>query len=472
MTYRVARNRSIRDALGRRIEAFARRYQPGLPTIIVLPGGMGSQLDRSNRRYTWDADLPFERYDPIWMDLGILFDNDALLLEIQGSGKDVGDHVIIPDGPLEFLVNAYDGTERFLREERGWNYVCFGFDWRRPITEWASYLETFLVRLGRRVRQLKGETPLPNTTLLCHSMGGLVATAFLNRLPERSSFHPANIEQWLARVVTVGTPFYGTSTHIRRYYKGQDALNRIHGANTVARITGSLPGPYVLLYPDRALYRRDATELAKTAFPLQRYPMRDAADVSIEVDPYGSASLARYPHWVSAVYLKQARQLRRSITKPLPDELSERMFHIRSGLVQMPIEQKWRAVSGNEFDAKRSAFPVMQSLKGPGDGTVPAWSARLVGTPLNHVYDLKRARNHTDLAEHRETLEVLAALVEYGQLPSATNDRNQQLGVAKASSRRMNALIDDVVHGRIVRNDRRASDRAVWRRFIEEASLC
>ena len=218
MTYEKARHSSIRDALGRRIEAFARHYKPGLPTIILLPGGMGSQLDRSKRRYTRGTNLPFQHYDPIWMDFGILFDNDALMLEIDHSGKDIGDHVIIPDGPLHFFVNPYDGTERFVRDERGWNYICFGFDWRRSIMESAAYLETFLFRLGRRVQQLKGESPLPNATLFCHSMGGLVATAFLTRLASRKSFSPADIDQWLSRIVTVATPFYGTSTHLRRYY--------------------------------------------------------------------------------------------------------------------------------------------------------------------------------------------------------------------------------------------------------------
>ena len=472
MTYRTARNRSIRDALGRRIEDFARRYRPGEPTVVLLPGGMGSQLDRSQRRYRGDDDLPFERYDPIWMDLGILFGNDALMLEMQSSGHDVDDHVVIPDGPLNFLVNAYDGTERFFREERGWNYICFGFDWRRPITEWAGYLETFLNRLGRRVQQLKGESPLPNTTLLCHSLGGLVAVAFLHRLAARPSFRPADIDLWLCRVVTVATPFYGTSTHMRRYYKGQSPLNRLHGATNIARIAGTIPGPYILLYPDRAIYQRDVTGLAQSAFPLHRYPMREAADETLEIDPYDSVAASRYPNWVSRAYLKQARRIRKRITRPLPGEMSRRVFHIRSGLVPMSIEQKWRAVNGANFDPERDSYPVVQARRGPGDGTVPAWSARLVGTPLNQVYDLARARKHSELAEHRETLEVVTALITQGQLPVSIDTRDERLGVTKAANRRMNALIDDVVGGRIVRNDPRASDQAVWRRFIEEASLC
>ena len=472
MTYRKARNRSIRDALGRRIEDFARHYRPGEPTVVLLPGGMGSQLDRSQRRYRRDDDLPFEHYDPVWMDLGILFDKDALKLAITDIGRDVDDHIVIPDGPLDFLVNAYDGAERYFREQRGWNYVCFGFDWRRPITEWAGYLETFLVRLDRRVNQLKGESPLPNTTLLGHSMGGLVAVAFLHRLAVRLSKRPTDINQWLRRVVTVATPFYGTSTHMRRYYKGQNTLNRIYGATSIARIAGTFPGPYILLYLDHNLYKRDSGRLNASNFPLERYPMREGNDDTQPIDPYGAAAGDRYPDWVSQTYLKQARRIRRKITGPLPAVLSQRVFHIRSGVLTMSVEQKWRKVDGARFDPESDTYPILQARTGPGDGTVPAWSARLVGTPLDQVYDLTLARQHPDLAEHRETLEVVAALIDQGRLPSQLGTRDERLGASRASNRRMHAAIDDVVTGRIARNDPRVSDRALWRRFIEEASLC
>ena len=471
MTYRTARNRSIRDALGRRIEDFARRYRPGEPTIVLLPGGMGSQLDRSVRRYRSDGDLPFERYNPIWMDLGVLFAGDTLKLAMQ-AGRDLANHIVIPDGPLDFLVNAYDGTERFFLCERGWNYICFGFDWRRPVTEWAGFLETFLKRLGQRVKQLRGESPLPNTTLLCHSMGGLVATAFLQRLASRSSFRPADIGQWLSSVVTVGTPYYGTATHMRRYYKGQGPLNRLHSATRIARIAGTLPGPYINHPLDRTTYQRDAVGLGKSAFPLTRYPMREAGDDKLEIDPFEPAAASRYPNWVSRAYLKQARQIRQMITRRLPAAMSRRVFHLRSGRTQMSIEQKWRNVDGASFDPERDAHPVLQSHEGPGDGTVPTWSARLVDTPLDHVYDFKHARKHVELTEHRETLGVVSALVEQGRLPVSIRTRDEDLGLRKASIRRMNTLIDDAVAGRIARDDSLSSDQAVWRRLVEEASLC
>ena len=476
MTYNKVRNRAIRDALGRRIEHFARGYRPGSPTVVLIPGGMGSQLDRSQRRYREDMKAPLEHYDPVWMDYGILFDNDALELEMTNAERDLGDHIIIPDGPLDFFVNAYDGTKHFFEVDNGWNYICFGYDWRRPITEWSSYLKYFLKRMNARVRQLKGEFPLPTTTLLCHSMGGLVAMAFLHRLTSSTRYEPAEIDKWLYRVVTVATPFYGTSTHIRRYYKGQSALNWIYGMPTIARIAGSLSGPYILMFLDRTTYQRDGSELNKSKYPLNRYPMRQAGNEKVEIDPYGTVAKSRYPIWVQHSYLKKAKEIRKRITGQLPDEVAKRIFHIRSGLVTMPIEQVWRSVNGAAYDPDRDSYPIQKSSRqlGPGDGTVPAWSARLASTPLANVYNLTRARQHADLAEHRETLEVVAWLVEHGKLPGAgmVHTQGKRLGAAKASRRKMNAWLGDVVGGQMARNDVRLSERGVWKRFIGESNLC
>ena len=49
MSYDSTRKKEIRDAHGRQIEEFARSYQKGRPTVLLLPGGMGSQIDRSDK---------------------------------------------------------------------------------------------------------------------------------------------------------------------------------------------------------------------------------------------------------------------------------------------------------------------------------------------------------------------------------------------------------------------------------------
>lgn len=211
----------------------------GQPTVVLLPGGMGSHLERSTRPYRNDASIPFEAYDPVWMDLEIFFGRDAAALRIQDNGHDEGDYIVVPNGPLRFLVDAYDGTQRFFRD-RGWNYLVFGYDWRRPIAEAAAQFESFLGNVHYRVKELRDADPLPTTTLLAHSQGGLVAKVFLHRVGGSDG---SGVARWCERLVTVGTPFYGTASHHDRYYVGQPPLNTFYGTRFIADLAGSLPAP-------------------------------------------------------------------------------------------------------------------------------------------------------------------------------------------------------------------------------------
>jgi hypothetical protein len=87
-------------------------------------------------------------------------DKDALKLKIKQDGSDKGQHIVVPNGPLEFFISPYEAAGRFFKN-KDFNYTVFGFDWRRSIAEAASYLEFFLKGIQARVKKLKGEDPLP-----------------------------------------------------------------------------------------------------------------------------------------------------------------------------------------------------------------------------------------------------------------------------------------------------------------------
>ena len=323
MSYEIARNHEIHDAHQRVIDIFAKSYRCGQPTIVLLPGGMGSHLDRSTSPFVNDQSIPFPMYDPVWMDLEMIFGRDLELLRIEANGHDAGNHMIIPTGPLQFLVNAYDGTQRFF-EGLGWNYIVFGYDWRRSLEEAASQLTEFLADLRDRVKDLRDCDPLPTTTLLAHSQGGLVGKIFLQSV---SGDDGGGIGLWMERFVTVGTPFYGTSSHQDRYYQGQSPLNIFYGKRRVAEIAGSLPGPYLLMFADQTAL--DAGTQAKLG--LSGYPITDSA-TGAPADPYDPANFGRYPSWVNTTSLEDAVLARETIVADLPKAVADRVFHIRSGL--------------------------------------------------------------------------------------------------------------------------------------------
>jgi len=183
MNYEEWRVAAVKGVYTRTINDLVKRYQKNEPTIVLLPGGMGSQLLQSDERYHGQSEVPIPR-DPIWIDKGIAV-GEALELEIDDQGRDLEQHAIVADGPLHlpFVRTPYNGTEKFFKKE-GWNFVTFGYDWRRPLREAADNLRTFLAEFRDAVRERHGENPLPQTHLYAHSQGGLVLKLFLNRIAD------------------------------------------------------------------------------------------------------------------------------------------------------------------------------------------------------------------------------------------------------------------------------------------------
>ena len=127
MTYAEARKKEVRRGYVGRLNNLIGRYRPGQPTVILLPGGMGSQLDQSTKPYHDGDPLPLNPYDTIWMDKGIspIFTRDILKTEIKMDDRDWRNKMVVPNGPLRFITEPYDGTKRFLRDHNA-NQIIFG----------------------------------------------------------------------------------------------------------------------------------------------------------------------------------------------------------------------------------------------------------------------------------------------------------------------------------------------------------
>lgn len=453
-------------AHSRQIDRYAEAYRPGHRTVVFIPGGLGTRLDRTTAPF--QTEQTRWSYETVWMDSGILF-GDARALAIHRDGRDADGHIIVPNGPLRPMTGRpYDRTARFFQGELGLNFVVFGYDWRRPVEESAGFLEQFLDHLRDRIKARHDEDPLPHTTLLCHSMGGLVAQRFLQRVLGEA-LYSTEVELWMERLVTVGTPFYGASTQMRRYYAGQEPLNAIYGAKNVAALCGNLPGPYALLYLDHATYDAHAKDLE-----LERYPMRDAAGDG-EADPYDLALGDRWPRWMELDFLRDARELREQLVVDLPAPVADHIFHLRSGNDdQTPVELTWLAVDGANH--KPDAELPLRMTPGPGDGAVPYWSARLAQVDASRVYDLPTARKHERLMEHDETLAVLGQLITTGRLPAASDGldpvRTAPTPDDAIDEETLGKLLTAIAAGDVERTDPRVLDVSLWNRLIDDLGLC
>jgi hypothetical protein len=426
MPYEQYRRALIEQYYVHQLQSFVNGYVPGKPNVLLLPGGMGSQLMRTPYPYPKAPNVP---NDVVWLDLST-FTGDARKLEIEADGKDKNAHVIAAYGPVSLagIETPYGELDDFAHQEN-WNYAVFGFDWRRSLAECTGHFKRFVREFEREVQAKygSGEKPIKNLTVVCHSMGGMVCTdALRDSNFSGSGFHA---------IVTIATPFYGTSTHQERYYKGIGALNFFYGAKVVTEIVASLPGPYTLMFLPKVIYNRDRTRLG-----LNRYPEYDP-NGNVDADPYDPAMLPRWPKPVRAhqSYLGQAKSEMVRVADPIDSNIAPVFFNVRSALdPTTAVELLWNNVNGSTFDPANDPSPLA-GVAGPGDGTVPAWSAwHAYSRPANR-YDLQQASSHGNLLEHREVLELIKTVVRTRKLPS------RPARVAKAAAVATKAKVNGVL---------------------------
>ena len=422
MSYESYRKAKIQGYYDYQLETFVSGFDPTRPTVVLLPGGMGSQLERTENPVGTEPNVI---NDVIWMDWGIVWPKkDAFKLEIQvtgGSERDKDSYVVAPHGPLKFITQTpYDKLKEFAAKK--WNYCVFGFDWRRPLAESSAYFKDFIYDFQKRIVASHRIDPIPNLTIVCHSMGGM-ACAYALRDPRFSAlgFHAA---------VTVATPFYGTSNQIERYYNGDGGLlNMIYGTKAVAEITSSLPGPYTLMSLPREIYLRDGKRLG-----LARYPQMDP-NGNTDADPYDAAFMSRWPLPVQdhQQYLARARAELVYISQPIAASIAPVFFNVRSSLdTTTASELLWSNVDGDSFIPGTTPSPVA-GMAGPGDGTVPSWSAWHAYSQARNRHELKQAKDHGALLEHPEVLDVIDTIVKTRKLPVSTK-RSIRAKAGKAKS--------------------------------------
>ncbi|TPQ42830.1 hypothetical protein C2U70_00805 [Bradyrhizobium guangdongense] len=420
MTYEEYRAALIEGFYQNQLETLMSGYRKDRPTVILLPGIMGSQLERTNNPYPSDIAVIS---DIIWMDVGIALKKDALKLEIDGAGRDTGSYVVAAYGALSFWSETPYNELRDLARNEQWNYAVFGFDWRRPLSESAEYFKTFVRDFRQRVIDIYGQKwdPLPRLTVVCHSMGGLVATAALrDQNFSGLGFHA---------VATFGTPFYGSVTAQNAFYVGLPSLNGLYTAPVMAGLIASMPGAYTLMFLPREVYNQDGPKLG-----LNKYPEYDP-NGNIPVDPYGpdATVIRRWPKKVKnhLQYLLDAKQQLIDIASPINANIATAFFNIRSSLDKnTAVEVAWNSIDGDNYKPGTDPSPLTGVGGQPGgDGTVPAWSAWHAYCHSNNRHELKQAKVHGALLEHPEVLGVIKSIVKQGRLPSAAKPIAKTIGV-------------------------------------------
>ncbi len=427
------------DRLQARIVEFAHRYDANPSekhtTIFLFPGGFASQLVRAGRAA--DDGPPFA-YEPLWLTCGFLL-GGATALTIE-SGDDSEQRYILPDGYVDFVtLKPYGGFADWCAAN--WlDVFVVGWDWRRPGSAAADFFLTKLLPAFEQGVAQCHPSPLDNFWIVGHSFGGIIAKHILNR--------PDNpYVQRLKGAITVGTPFYGYGGQAHRFFVGDPDLNIVEGldgAEAVTRIGSTLPASYELLFLDGPTYDANARAFAEDpqGYALTQYPSMDAAIATERADPYnpspgkpdgplGHTDYVRYPpsYGFDWDLLTAGHEAAKAVSKPLDASVARKLWNIRG--VQTDggdakddtvVSQTWARIPA-DYVADPYRDPIADTL-GPGDGVIPAWSARLLGNPQVTTVPGDDV-DHMDLMNHAEVQRAIADILAVSDAA-----RNQMVATA------------------------------------------
>jgi pimeloyl-ACP methyl ester carboxylesterase len=413
MSYADTRDSEQLRILQPAIASFIQRYTsrpigPGRRTLFLLPGGMGSQLLRARKPYNdgGPAGQTFQ-YDKVWLTLET-FLGDALTLAMhkdgQGVFRDLGNRIMVADGAVELLgLTPYS---HFLAwcELNDLDWFVFGWDWRRRIEETtAFFLSLFLPAFRSAVMGACGADPLQDFVLVGHSQGGMV----VNLIIRQYNLLLNN----MTRAITVAAPFYGYNGQLHRWFEGEPYFNFL-GKTAIIKTITSMPAGYTLPYLDAATYAANKAALqGDVPFSLTSYPSEDAANAAQDVDPFNPGP-QRYPTTTGfdTLELQHGLLLLQQLAAPLV-QYADRLFNIRG--IHDPPHDTVGSITWSQLPnpANIATSPIVDGAAVPGDGTQPAWTARLVNLPVAQWRNVTGAIDHMFMMEDAATQQEIASVL-------------------------------------------------------------
>ena len=322
----------------------------GGPPVILLPGIMGSNLNSVSGIA-----------QQLWIDFDTLIKGRASYLELDENGT--GDSVSI----VEIVATGVEPvtyTPLSLDLNRVGTVYAFPYDWRRSILSLAEQLDRRIERWAVHENE--------KFTLIGHSMGGLVARAYVQLFPGKA-------EQRVRRIISLGTPYFGSVEAIVNLTSGSRRMKiaeRLNDVNDMRKLVRTLPGVYQLLPTADAPGRAQAPA---------NWDWLNSADYQIPE--------------VRQTYLDQVTELfdlLHTNTPPVPT-----VQIIGCNLkTTMAVTRK----PNGSFDEP--------TITHEGDGTVPLWSAFLAEADNYYIQE-----DHGWLPTNRRVRAAIVDLVE-GRTPN------------------------------------------------------
>lgn len=371
------------------------------PAVIILPGVCGSDL--------------YVGEDEVWP-LALVGNRNDLRMNEDGISvrQDVTTKDVLRERPL---ANFYGPLIQFLGTQ---DYVenrdlfLFPYDWRKPT---ASHLDrkpqdTFK-SLDELVQRAITNNPsgARKVILVCHSMGGLVARAYV-----------LSRKDWadkVKKIITLGTPYRGSPKAYYALVNGYDFDNPSVATGMMHLLAQNIPGAYELL-PD-SLFLRDRTT-GRLLDKDYTYGLRYRRTIH---HPFLSwhreyTYSDHFDQSVNKKLLKDHDAFYAKFGSTAEDSGVE--THAIVGVGPSTMIGFWRAplrhasdvVPGFMFvEHAREGRALLTPIWGRGDGTVPRHSAVCPGVPTCYLVQAREgdSTQHGDLPKCLQVHEILGALL-------------------------------------------------------------
>ena len=180
--------------------------------------------------YTKDKDIvdTFQAHNPLWSTITSVFHID---LEAYGGFEHFMDALVTSGTIKEWRAYPYD-----------WRYdvrdiVQNGTPTKEPD---GSVQQVYLTNV---LEDMASSSPTGKVTVIAHSNGGLLAKALADALG-------ASAPRYIDRIITIGTPQWGTPSGIGAILHGDDGTNvfgLVTSSSDVRAVAATMPGSYGLL---------------------------------------------------------------------------------------------------------------------------------------------------------------------------------------------------------------------------------
>lgn len=324
--------------------------------VVLIPGAGGSELHSVRGIVT-----------RLYLDPRLILAGRGHYLKMNPKGTAEA-LPAIEGAALRCMPRAYDKMRLFLTRN-AWLHE-FPYDWRRNVEEIADRLHAAIEHWASGVAERK-------FTLVCHSMGGMVARTYLAK-------HPQAAEKRIARVIMLGTPHYGVVVMLLNLLHGDLGLRimeKINAANAPLEVARSFPSVFQTLPSPPEYFKPDLP-----------YPIK------------GDWDLYRADSWrvdgIEQRHLDGAVRFHALMAGPAAQVP---LFEIAGCHFKTAVALKRVIVPGEKPD-----YQVTYVDEGPnsGDGSIPLWSTLPPGGTRYFVQ-----AKHGDLPHDNDVLQAVLDLI-------------------------------------------------------------